>query len=548
MAEYIQKFRKLLSQPVDPVNLGLFRVCFGLLMILYVLRYRTPEIMQTIYLSSDFHFSYPLFHWLNLPEPTAGLLAVVRGVIGLSGLLIAIGLFHRIASVALIGSFGYLFLLEQTYYNNHYYLVLLFAFLFIIVGADRFAALGSKFRKSDRSNYIPYWNVFVFQILLCLMFFFAGVAKINLDWLTGKVTGIIFKGADLWFIYFVAFMGLLIDLTLGPLLFWKPGRKLGIVSIIIFSIFVKYMLNIGIFPYLLIASTLLFIEPQSIRRFLNLYRNKERPLTYTPPAVQSVPGISTPVFALIVLFILIQVVVPLRHWVQPGAVNWSRMGDRFAWRMFSQENLGHIDFYITDLATGKTIEVPRLKGIDVPQYLYMAQVPDMIIAYAKYLRQHYENQGMHSPVVTVNSFVSQNGRAFSVFMNPLLNLGHESVNISTRDLVQPMDEGGQVAWIRPEDMGRFYSAEYQLAVIDQEGLIPGDHPYIAEIKALIDTLTMPKVISPYQVSNLVADVKTALYTEYGRDFSAKEILQTISRLFAGKDRLPNLNESIQLFI
>ncbi len=549
MDKLIRKYRSYLAHPCDAVGLGLFRAVFGIILLMHVLVYRSPAILQEFYLSTDFYFSFPLFHWLHLPQPTPELLVWLTRVMIVSSIMLALGVLYRFAAGAYFVAFGYLFLLEKTYFNNHYYLILLFLFLLIITGADRFAALGPKLLGKAKERVVPYWHFFIFQILISLMFFFSGVAKLHPDWISGKVTQIIFAGADEWFIIFTALMGLIIDLSLGFMLMRRDKRKSGIFVMLCFAVFVKYMLNIGVFPYILIACSLLFIDPDYIRRILNVYRRRDRKLKFDEEEINASRQVSMPVFVFVIVFILIQVVVPLRHWIYPGAVNWNRFGDKFAWRMFAQENIGHIDFFVTDVLTGETIEVPRLLGINVATYMDMAQIPDMIIPYAGYLNQHYAKQGMYNPIVTVNALVSKNGRNFAMLIDPVKNLAHESVQKGKVSAVLlDGNDPANITAINGKDAGSFYSAAYQLAVIEHEGLIPGDHPDVARIQNLMDDFSTSRMVSPYQISNLVVDIKNELYSVHGRPFTAIEVLEKLGQQFPNVESLPSFDEAIEPFL
>lgn len=544
----IREWKETLGQPLDPVNLGCFRICFGLLMVLYIYLYRTPAIVKTIYLSADFHFTYPLFDWLGLPFPTAAIMSVITKVIAVSALFIALGLLTRVSAGVFFLTFGYMFLIEKTHYNNHYYLILLLSVFFMITGANRFLSLDRLIFKKHKKDTVPYWHLFLFQIQIVLVYFYGGLAKLNTDWISGRVTQNIFEGASDGFFFVTATAGLVIDFCVAFMLMYRPLRMTGILLSILFHVFIKYYLNVGVFPFLMIACSLLYIDPESIRNFLGLFREKKDRTVYHRPEPAERGPVSRPVWIFVCVYLAVQILVPLRSMLYPGHVQWNLKGDRFAWRMFSQDNLGHIDFFVTDVITGNTVEVPRLKGITIDAYSQMAFHPDMILQYARYLHDLYRTKGIYDPIITANSFVSLNGRPFSLFIHPDFNLAHPAINPDTRNLTGPAPFTKQDTRILPRNVGRFFSPAYQLAVIEEETLIPGDHPTVSVMQGLIDRMIRDPVISPYQISDMVAELQQILYTEYGHRFTVRQILDKIFEKTGPFDTVPSIDQLLKYFI
>jgi len=79
----------------------MFRVAFGLVMVWSVAKYFWPQAgtnaIQFTYVQPAFLFGYPGFGWVQpWPEP---LLSLWFASIGVAGLLVALGLWYRAASV-----------------------------------------------------------------------------------------------------------------------------------------------------------------------------------------------------------------------------------------------------------------------------------------------------------------------------------------------------------------------------------------------------------------------------------------------------------------
>src|SRR5688572_27821178 len=117
------EFKRLLGREVSGASLALLRIGIGLIMILEAYSLWKPNHgsistgrsqLETYFTGADitFHFPFPLFSWVPLLPPT-WIYATV-GLVALSGLLVALGLFYRAAIITLLLSYGYLWVAEST--------------------------------------------------------------------------------------------------------------------------------------------------------------------------------------------------------------------------------------------------------------------------------------------------------------------------------------------------------------------------------------------------------------------------------------------------
>ncbi|MBP9853555.1 MAG: HTTM domain-containing protein [Candidatus Omnitrophica bacterium] len=543
----ITEWKKKLARPTNPVSLACFRIGFGIFMFFHIYLYQTPDVINAVYLSPDFHFTFPLFDWLHLPIPTAVSISILLKIIAVSALCIAIGLLTRISAGIFFITFGYIFLLEKSEYSQYYYLVLLLSFLFMITNANRFFSVDNLIFKQSKKNAIPYWNLFLFQFQFILVYFFGGIAYLNNDWISGRVVQSIFEGAGDLFFFATSISALLILLSAPLMLIYKPLKYAGILLLVIFNAFIKYSLGFGIFPYLMIISSVLFIHLEEIRGLSRLFRPKKAAATIQPEMAHS-EAIKPGVWLFIITYVFFQFFIPLRFLLEKGPVQWTLNGSRFSWRLLAQNNLGHIDFFVTDIVTGETKEAPRLKGITVSSYLQMACHPDMIIQYARYLHDVYQKQGVYNPIITSNSFVSFNGRPFSLFINPEFNLAHPTIHPNSDNLLTPAPFVRQDTMITPKNVGRFFPPEYQLAVIEEESLLPGDHPTVGVMNDLIYQLIGDPTVSPAEISDTVVELHNMLYSKYGRHFTIKQILETLYDKAGQMTTVPSIDELIKYFL
>src|SRR5688500_20305179 len=73
-------------------------------------------------------------------------------VLGLAAACVMAGFLYRIAAPVLFLGFTYFFLLEQTRYLNHFYLVCLISFLMCFLPAERAFSIDALLRRKIRSE------------------------------------------------------------------------------------------------------------------------------------------------------------------------------------------------------------------------------------------------------------------------------------------------------------------------------------------------------------------------------------------------------------
>src|SRR5690606_11851563 len=130
---------------------------------------------------------------------------------------------------------SYVFLLEQACYLNHVYLIALLAFLMIFVPAHRAGSVHAWLRPWRRAEVAPACALWLLRAQVGIPYFYAGVAKLNPDWLRGEPLRMWLRDSvDLpvlgpllveeWVVYTFAYGGLLFDLLIVPALLWRRTR------------------------------------------------------------------------------------------------------------------------------------------------------------------------------------------------------------------------------------------------------------------------------------------------------------------------------------
>ena len=95
-----------INKPVSISPLITFRIAFGLLMFVSLVRFWYRGWIESIYINPEFHFSYSGFEWVK-PLGYPGMYVLFIVVI-IAALLISLGLFYRVAAVIFFLGFTYI--------------------------------------------------------------------------------------------------------------------------------------------------------------------------------------------------------------------------------------------------------------------------------------------------------------------------------------------------------------------------------------------------------------------------------------------------------
>lgn len=421
-----------------------FRILFGGLMAWGALRFMLSGWVERLYAEPRFFFKYFGFEWVPVPK-VSGMYALYT-VIFLSALGMALGWRYRLSSLLFFLSFTWAELTDLTNYLNHYYLVILLAFWMIFLPAHRAFSIDVRRRPGLRRTHVPAWCIYLLMFQLGVVYFYAGFAKLNPDWLLRAmplavwlperaglpVLGPIFEWS--WTPHLFSWAGAAYDLSVPFFLLFRRSRAWAYLAVLVFHLFTLLLFNIGLFPFIMIISTLIFFPPEVHQRWLSGigFQSGDKAL-YTFPAVgKKLLAVALP------LYLLFQLLFPLRHYLYPGKVLWTEEGYRFSWRVMLVEKNGQATFTVKDAVSGRRSEVINRHYLTVFQEKQMAIQPDFMLQYARFLAKEFrEKHGFREPQVTVNSYVALNGRPGQPFIDPGV------------DLMQVKDGWGRKKWIIP---------------------------------------------------------------------------------------------------
>ena len=126
MKRWIDFLSKRILKPTDVASVVVFRVGFGLLMFWEVTRFFYFGWVEELFAKPQFHFQYEWFKWV-IPFPGDGMY-LLFAALGILALMIAFGLFYRIAAIIFFLGYTYVFLIDHATYNNHFYLICMLSF------------------------------------------------------------------------------------------------------------------------------------------------------------------------------------------------------------------------------------------------------------------------------------------------------------------------------------------------------------------------------------------------------------------------------------
>jgi hypothetical protein len=439
MAAWLQKLPwEKLNQTVSIAPLITFRIGFGLLMFFSMLRFWWYGWITDLYVSPAFHFTYAGFEWVK-PLGYVGM-HVLFAVVAVAALFIAVGLFYRIACVTFFAGFVYIELIDAATYLNHYYFVSLMAFLLIWLPADRYYAVDVWLRPEKIRTEVPLLCIGILRFQMAVVYIFAGLAKINADWLLKALPLSIWLPAKshlpvvgpLMYSSYTAFLfswfGAAYDLFIVFFLLSGKTRSVAYLFVIIFHASTALLFPaIGMFPYIMMTCSLIFLSGsfhKKLLSFLPLYGHK-----------RLLQGVAHPVYryhytktmsVLLALYILAQALIPLRFLLYPGHLFWNEDGYRFSWRVMLMEKSGTAYFTVKSASNQASYEVNNREFLTTLQEKMMSTQPDLILQFAHFLSEEYEKRGLAAPAVTGEVYVSLNGRHSRLFIDPSVDLARES--------------------------------------------------------------------------------------------------------------------------
>ena len=438
---------KYLQKITSPAPLSIFRVFFGLMIFGSMLRFASKGWIYDLYIKPKYFFKYYGFEFIQSLGYNTYILFLICGV---SAFLVAIGFLYRFAIISLFLSFSYIELLDKSTYLNHYYFISLVCFLLIFLPANVHFSVDSYRSDKITKQFIPQWNIDVLKLTMAILYFYAGLAKVNSEWLLNAlplkiwlparndmpIIGFLFNYS--WVPYAFSWLACLYDLTIPFLLLQSRTRPFAYLAVIIFHLLTSFLFPIGMFPHIMIVSALIFFSVQFHEKIINILR-----IIFMIP-IQKVKKNSTyqtPQFVkwLFLVFFSFQLLFPFRYLLYKDELFWTEEGYRFSWRVMLIEKAGYSQFTVKD-DIGHKVTVNNAQFLTNLQEKMMSTQPDMMLQYAHILRNFYTKNGFANPQVYVDSYVSLNGRLGKPIIDPNTDLAKEKETFYHKNWILPFNE------------------------------------------------------------------------------------------------------------
>ncbi|MBK7408485.1 MAG: HTTM domain-containing protein [Saprospirales bacterium] len=437
-----------LFQRVDIASLVFFRIAFGILAfaeVMVLLNYYHLTLRD--FEPDEFQFKYFGFEWVQpFPEP---FMSAFFGLLLLACIGIILGKWYRISALLFSLGFTYIFLLEKAHYLNHWYLFIWLSFLMVLLPANREWSLDVARNTALRRKTIPFWSLAILPFLMGVVYFYGGIAKINVDWLQGEPLKTWLRHKDDmpvigWLLakegtaYLMSYGGMLLDLSIAFLLLFRKTRLPALAAALFFHLTNTIIFNIGVFPWLSLVLTLLFFPPDLPRRWIALLRSRskwvdrrasrwEQRMADTPDASSwhDRAGYKPFIKTGLVLLVAFHLLYPLRHHLLEGPVAWTEEGHRFSWRMMLRWKNGYGHFTMVDPATGTRQSIQPSEYLSAKQTQKLFSHPDMILQFAHHLRDTWCDNGIEDVEVYATIKAQLNGCPYQPYIDPEVDLAAE---------------------------------------------------------------------------------------------------------------------------
>lgn len=461
-------------------SLCLFRIMFG---IVCYLQYHLWRNMDSELQNTSLASPYVYFEWAAAVTNFEAL-KWIMSIQPILSFCVTVGLFTRTATILSFVSIFFLFHQCSRFMNNHYIFILWICLLGSVIDWGQMYSVdllinnimkrkrkylsplikrsvtkeSSKHKNADE-RLIPFWHLFLMQILYIIPYFFGGIAKMQYDWL-GRQQPIRYWFKDAGsqhqytyfkrkFLthpltpYFMSWGGCAFDIVEPLLLMLSTmgGRFRilllpGILGSLTFNLINKWILNIGVFPYAMIASLILFTPPGYCDNIFNLMivgkiRSQTKTSCRNRVGTLSMKEHIAAVF--VIVWLSIHLLWPLRgQFVSPSFVSWHEEGHIGSWNMKLREKEAFSIFEVHYVESDNDNNVTTVRF--APSYdpginhnklrLKFQAYPYDILHYVKYLHSLHEMAGYRVKKITAECCVCVNERPYQHMIMKDVNLLH----------------------------------------------------------------------------------------------------------------------------
>jgi Vitamin K-dependent gamma-carboxylase. len=464
-----QRWVAFLTSPIDGASFAAYRIIFGITFAIDMGSYFLTSWLKETYVTPEFNYSYIPF----IQPPPEPLLYFVYYLCVVSAVLIALGLYYRAAAVTFCILHSYIFLLDRAEFLNHEYLISLTSFLLAIAPANNVFSLDRYFNPEKfGSETIPRWNLLIIKIQLVIVYLYGALWKISPDWLRGIPCEQFMTAnpalrffapfsLDPLFPKFLSYGGILVD-GLVPIFLCIPQTFWCAVALALpFHLMNAVLFNIGVFPFYMLGTLALFPPHNWPRNFVAKCRSlraKFRPAaqqskevvvstadevrkqiaSVTPQAVTAGKWSTVAMLIFFHVYLVIQLVVPLRHLAYEDNVDWTEEGYYFAWRMMLHMKYSDIVMYEINPNTGVRQKIDVKKYLNKRQLEVLSRRPEIAHHFAEWYADKVEKETGVRPAVKAKCIATLHNRPWQDLIDPRVDLASQPFNLEKKSWIMPL--------------------------------------------------------------------------------------------------------------
>ncbi|MGH1457079.1 MAG: HTTM domain-containing protein [Alphaproteobacteria bacterium] len=442
-----QKWNDLTQRPFethDGASLAVFRIMLGILLLSDALN-KFPK----KFIIKDFRPTYHGFDWI---QANPDLVNLCINILPYTIICVIFGFLYRITMPVTTLMVAYLFFAFPEHYLNHYYLLLLYLILMSVIPAHKTWSIDAIIQNKKEENTTPSWCYLILKLQTEIMLIFAGLVKINNDWLhLLPLSGWIRIGfQDIPIINHLvlydttiaigAYGIILLHILGAPLLFHRKTRPWIFGLYVCFHLINSQIFHIGIFPFMAIAATLLFFAPNWPKTFwskISIYILP--PLTHIKNATSKSKLPRKIIIALISIWLLVQIVLPIPALLSTNLqVEWTGHRDMFSWRMMLNERSIKSAVFAVHIPERRRIEFVSLKSHLTPMQCFRITWSDTTVQFANYLEKLYQEKYDTNDVrVHAYIIIRVNLREEELWANPTIDISKYETKYGTYEWLEP---------------------------------------------------------------------------------------------------------------
>ncbi|KAL8174141.1 UNVERIFIED_CONTAM: hypothetical protein K2H54_039059 [Gekko kuhli] len=362
-----------------------------------------------------------------------------------------LGCFYRLSCLFFLLPYWYIFFLDKTAWNNHSYLYGLIGFQLTFMNANRYWSIDGFWNPRKRNAHVPLWNYTMLRFQIFIVYFIAGIKKLDADWVEGYSMGSLAKhwlfspfrlvlSEEMTNLLVVHGGGLMLDLTAGFLLFFDASRPVALFFVSYFHCMNSQLFSIGMFSYTMLATSPLFCYPDWPRRLiakLPAFLQKFLPSADLPQPSQECVyreagqqrlgrttrkvGLRQKLGAIFtVLYVVEQFFLPYSHFITQGYNNWTSGLYGYSWDMMvHSRSHQHVKITYRDGLTG---DLGYLNPGVFTQSRRWKDHADMLKQYATCLSHLLPNYNISQPEIYFDIWVSINDRFQQRLFDPHVDI------------------------------------------------------------------------------------------------------------------------------